>query len=241
MSQVIERFDVEVPQKEEIERLIQGGEVDWREQDKFFESARSLFNDISIVVKITFDYKDVRETFLFPGDLTNWSLILVSYPNAIRGCVTKVPHHGSEIHADREDCLSCCLAQTARPEFWKKLSPRWRHLCEQCYFLLREYGAPPLGWSLYAGGALPWLPPRLNSDGLYEYLASTHALIYPYKSSFRLPRLDVRNAIKANSCRVSCNFIEVKAAAKVMRPEEPCMECFGCKERKRARVFRWSA
>jgi hypothetical protein len=117
VSEALQRFNVDVPQREEIEGLLENDDVDWRERDRFYESARSLFNDISIVVKVTFDYRGVREAFLFPGDLTNWSLVIATHPGAIRGCITKVPHHGSGIYVDADEYSGCLFSQAVRPEF----------------------------------------------------------------------------------------------------------------------------
>jgi hypothetical protein len=241
VKRVVERFSVDVPQRQEIEELLESEEVNWSDRDKFFESARSLFNDISIVVKITYDYRNVRQTFLFPGDLTNWSVVLIKHSKAVRGCVTKVPHHGSEIYADSEQMLFCWLAKAAHGLFWKRLPHAWHHLWEEWYTLMRRYGVPPVPWLSGFGEVLPGLPISLDYAGLYEYFSPSHSLIYPYKSSFRLPRLDVRNAIKGSSRQISCSFKQGRTTARVVEDKASCIDCYGCRERDKPTVFEWSA
>lgn len=235
----LERFEVRVPQEDEIKDLMEQDEVDWREHDDFFESARSLFNDISLVVKITYDYSEVTKTFLFPGDLTNWSLVLAEHSHTVRGCVTKVPHHGSDIHADRDVCIRSLFAEAGLLGFAERLPHPWHHLWEEWCHIASQFGEPPFPWLRRIGGALPWLSRDLGSADLYEHLSPSHSLIYPLRSSFRLPRLEVRNAIKANSRRTSCNYKQGKVRASRMGPRNPCMDCFTCVERGQPTVLEW--
>lgn len=240
VSKVIERFDVDVPQRGDMEDLLESGDMNWPERDCFYESARSLFNDISIVVKITFDYGGVRETFLFPGDLTNWSLVIATHPIAIRECVTKVPHHGSDVYVRADDYSQCLFSAATLPEFWERLPHPRHYLWEEWYYLFRHYREIPFPWSVLRVGAGPCLSMDLDSRDVYEYLAPKHSLIYPYRSSFRLPRLDVRNAIKANSSQISCSFEQGEVSVSRRKGDEPCMDCYGCNERDKATVFDWT-
>ena len=240
VSEVVEQFDVDVPQIREIEDLLESEDVDWNERDHFYEATRSLFNDISIVVKITFDYLGVRETFLFPGDLTNWSLVMARHHKAIKGCVTKVPHHGSHIYVNADDLTQYLFSEGTPHVFWKRLPPPWRYIWEEWYDLVRHFGRPPLLWPIPIAGTGQWLAGDLDSRGVYEHLSPTHSLVYPYRSSFRLPRLDVRNAIKAHSIRTTCNFDQGKVSVAHRRGDEACMDCYGCKERNTATVLEWA-
>jgi hypothetical protein len=237
VSEVIERFAVDVPQMEEMEGLLENEAVNWREYDRFYESARSLFNDISIVVKITYDYADCRETFLFPGDLTNWSLLIANHPGAIKGCITKVPHHGSYIYVNYDEYAQSLYSQEMQQDFWKKLMYDWRFFLEEWYHLVRHYGKAPLPWPMLFTGTGPRLSGDLDSFAVYEHLSPKHSLIFPFRSSFRLPRLDVRNAIRANSSRTSCMFEQGGASASHWSGNDPCMDCFGCHERDTAIVL----
>ncbi len=240
VSKVIEQFDVDVPQIGEMEDLLEHEDMNWSERDHFYESARSLFNDISIVAKITFDYKGIKETFLFPGDLTNWSLVLANHHDAVKGCVTKVPHHGSDIYVNADDFSQYLFSRAASPVFWRRLLPPWRYVWEEWYDLIRHFGKMPLPWPIPIAATFPWLPGDLDSSGVYEYLSPKHSLIYPYRSSFRLPRLDVRDAIRAHSSRTSCNYAQGEVSVSHMRGDEACMDCYGCYERGTAIILKWA-
>ena len=240
VSEVVERFNVDVPQIEEIGELLEREDVNWNERDRFFESARSLFNDISIVAKITFDYKGVRETFLFPGDLTNWSLVMANHHDAIKGCVTKVPHHGSYVYVRADDVSQYLFSQVASPLFWKRLPPPWRYIYEEWYDLVRHFGKIPLPYPIPNAGTFSWLPTDLDTYDVYEYLSPKHSLIYPYRSSFRLPRLDVRHAIRSHSSKTSCNFIQGEVSVSHRKGDEACMDCYDCNERGTATVLEWA-
>ncbi|MBN1292272.1 MAG: hypothetical protein JXB48_10570 [Candidatus Latescibacteria bacterium] len=240
ISNVIEQFDLNIPQREDEKELFDKMDVDWKKHDRFYESARSLFNDISIVVKITFDYHGVRETFLFPGDLTNWSLVLATHQDALRGCITKVPHHGSSIHVDTEEYYNYFISQINRLDLRKLFPPPFLNSLDDLNIIFMRYWKNPFFLMPSLPGNLP-LKGNLDSRGVYELLSPKHSLIYPYKSSFRLPRLDVRNVIKANSSQTSCNFKQGKVSVSHRREDEPCMDCFNCNERGRgtANMFEW--
>lgn len=244
VSQVVERFHLDIPQAGEIDDLIERDEdaaFDWRERDRFFESARSLFNDISIVVAITYDYRGVRKRLLFPGDLTNWSLILARHSSKIRECVLKVPHHGSEIYADKEDYIACTFRESLNPKYWKDLPYSGRRLWQEWYYLFREYGGSPFPWNPFVGWRSSDLPDFFDCSGLYAWLSPEHSLIYPYRSSFRLPRLDVRNAIKDSSDQTSCNFFQGQVGVAMLNPSDSCIDCFDCVERKSPTIMEWGA
>ena len=242
VSEVIGRFDVDIPQRGEgeMEGLLDYEAVDWQEEDHFYESARSLFNDISIVVKITFDYHGMRETFLFPGDLTNWSLLIANHPVAIRGCITKIPHHGSDVYVKAVEYSQSLLSSTTRPGFWQRLPQPWHHLWEECYYIFWHHREIPFPWLMSPWSSVPFLSMDMDSYGVYEYLAPKHSLIYPIRSSYHLPRLDVRNAIKANSTRTSCNFDQGAVSATRRNGKDACMDCYDCVERGHATVFDWA-
>jgi hypothetical protein len=249
VSQVTERFDVDIPQFEEIRGIVEqddGDRPDWREIDQFYESARSLFNDISIVVKITYSYHGHSKQFLFPGDLTNWSLLLSRHGDAIRDCILKVPHHGSHVYADQEDSVGLQFAKYANPHTWRSLPPPWNRLWERWYYTAREYSARryqniSLRWPLlpFLAAWFPSLSGTLDSHGVYTWLRPKHALIYPYRSSFKLPRLSVRTAILNASAITSCNFFHGKVHASRFDASASCIDCYNCRERESPTVFEW--
>jgi hypothetical protein len=240
VSEVIESFNVDVPQGEDIKRLFENEEDTWKEQDKFYESARSLFNDISIVVKITFDYKGVRETFLFPGDLTNWSLMMAGHSDEIKKCVTKIPHHGSTIYTDVEELLKCLFIESTDQKHWKGL-PRPLYRIFEEFYCFNSQSAIPYDFWVPTNRTENWLSCDLDSNGIYKHLNPKHSLIYPLKSSFGLPRLDVRDAIKAHSSKNTCNFEQGKVSVSRKMTCEPCVKHYDCQCRKKssAIVLEW--
>jgi hypothetical protein len=213
--------------------------MNWSD-DKFYESARSLFNDISIVVKITFDYKGVRETFLFPGDLTNWSLLMATYPKIIKKCITKIPHHGSNIYIDAIDFNNSLFITSLSSKQWKRYPPPFYFYYDVLHDLYLKYGEIPLPLMPIHGVDFHILSKDMDSMCIYNYIKPKHSLIYPYRRKSSLPRLDVRNAIIANSSRTSCNFKQGKVTMKKWAPDMPCMDCYSCNERNKATTFNWS-
>jgi hypothetical protein len=243
VSEVIEELEVEVPQKRRIEELMKRDGVDWREHDTFYESARSLFNDISIVVKITYDYDGERKTFLFPGDLTNWSLLMATHPHKIRRCITKIPHHGSEIYVNAEDYANSILAQPANLVLWSHVLSYGDRMPGPRVIVLPDSEAVQTYLLLPAGLNVIWPAQGLDFWAIYDYLSPEHSLIYPYKSSFCLPRLDVRNAIRAHSFSTSCNFEQGEPTkTSSMRGADACMKCYHCVRRDLQKAIRldWS-
>jgi hypothetical protein len=69
--------------------------------ENFDLASRSLLNDVSTVVRITClagylpAHASKAFTMLFPGDLEDWSYIILKYDQYINTFVLKVPHHGS--------------------------------------------------------------------------------------------------------------------------------------------------
>ncbi len=127
---------VDTPQDGKIREHIERDEVDpayWQEVDRYYESARSLFNDISIVVSITYSYHGITKRFLFPGDLTNWSIILAKYPQLIANRILKVPHHGSEIYCDPEDYSVALFENYFGQDSWRRLPHPWYHILDELW------------------------------------------------------------------------------------------------------------
>lgn len=239
VSEIVERFKVQEPQAEEIIReQIERDEVDptyWREIDKYYESARSLFNDISIVVSITYNYRGITKRFLFPGDLTNWSLVLAKYPQLITNRILKVPHHGSEIYYDPEDYIGALLENYFDLDFWRRLPHPWHHILddwEERYFIFREilkWRLPPLYFPFFV------FPPSIlsmwwNNKDIYEWLAPERALIYPLKNH-GLPILGIRNQIINASRATSCTFRQGRVDAEIHELKNSCINCYNCIER----------
>lgn len=241
VSEIVKRFEVDTPQVEEIKDRIERDEYDptWKEKDKYYESARSLFNDISAVVSITYNYDGITKRFLFPGDLTNWSLVLAKYSQLIRNRILKVPHHGSEIYYDPEDYSGVLFEKYFDPGFWRGLPPPYHHLMDEWYHIVRILGGrvpPPC--IPYFDFPLGTLPIPWNDKDVYEWLAPERALIYPFKSH-ELPKVGVRNQIINASIAVSCAFRQGRVDGRTYAPSDSCIDCYNCAERDMPVVFEW--
>ncbi len=247
VSDIVDRFNVDTPQAGKIRELIERDAVDptyWQEVDKYYESARSLFNDISIVVSITYSYHGITKRFLFPGDLTNWSIVLAKYPQLITNRILKVPHHGSEIYCDPEDYSVALLENYFYQDFWRRLHHPRHHILdefwEERHFIVREIlrgrispqnshflgfqqGIPSMWW---------------NNKDIYEWLAPERALIYPFKSR-KLPRLDIRNQIINASKATSCTFSQGRISEGMHGQSDSCIDCYNCTEGEIPMVFEW--
>ncbi|MBC7327002.1 MBL fold metallo-hydrolase [bacterium] len=241
-SQVIEKFEVEIPQIEEIKkerRTFENDDYDpgyWKKIDKFYDKARSLFNDISIVVSITYQYKEVTRQFLFPGDLTNWSIVLAKYPQLIRNRILKVPHHGSEIYYDPEDYFNAIFTLTKScyfRDFWLSFPHPWLRLWEDWhYYIIRELSRghiPPIPFCCPFG----LLQLELSRNELYDWLSPEISLVYPFKRA-KLPKLKVRNQIVRASKEIFCTFEQKKV---IFSNKNCCIDCFNCVERDTAFVI----
>jgi hypothetical protein len=240
-SEVIKRFKVDTPQVEEIKDRIERDDYDpaWKEKDKYYESARSLFNDISIVVNMTYNYDGITKRFLFPGDLTNWSIVLAKYSQLIRNRILKVPHHGSEIYYDPEDFSGVLLEKYFDPGLWRGLPHPYHHLMDEGSHMVRileghvpppcnPYFSFPLGTLL-----VPW-----NDKDIYEWLTPERALIYPFKSH-KLPKVGVRNQIINASSAVFCALRQGRVEGGMHAPSDSCIDCYNCAERDMPVVFEW--
>jgi len=243
VSEIVKRFKVDIPQIEEIRDIIERDDSDptyWQEVDKYYESARSLFNDISIVVSITYNYHGVTKHFLFPGDLTNWSIVLARYPWLIRNRILKIPHHGSEIYYDSEDYSIELFAGYLNRDFWRKLPHPWHHFWDEWHFIVREilkgHIPPPyFPFFVFPPGNIPtWW----NSKDIYEWLAPERALIYPFKSN-QLPKLGIRNQIINASMATSCTYTQGRVDEKSHALSDSCINCYNCTERGSPIIFEW--
>ena len=240
---IVERFKVNTPQIEEIIDRIERNNFEptyWQEIDKYYESARSLFNDISIVVSITYNYHGITKRFLFPGDLTNWSIVLAKYPQLIRNRILKVPHHGGEIYFDPEDYSGVLFEKYFDRNFWRRLPCPWHHLWDEWpnifQEILRGHISPP--YTPFFDFPLKILPMGWNNKDIYEWLAPERALIYPFKNH-KLPRLGVRNQIINASDTTSCIFSQGRIDEGTHAQSDSCIDCYNCTDRNIPIVFEW--
>lgn len=242
VSEIVKRFKVDIPQAEEIKNRIKRDDYDltyWQETDKYYESARSLFNDISIVVSITYNYHGITKRFLFPGDLTNWSIVLAKYAQLIRNRILKVPHHGSEIYYNPEDYSGVLFEKYFNLDFWRGLPYPWHHLWDEWLYIVRKImrGHIPPPHIPFFGFPLG-IPIGWNNKDIYEWLVPERSLIYPFKSH-KLPKLDVRNQIINASMATSCTFRQGRVDGGTHTPSDSCINCYNCTERITPIIFEW--
>lgn len=247
IAQVIKRFEVKVPQIEEFSDRIERDDLDqtdWEKVDKYYESARSLFNDISIVVSITYNYHGITKQFLFPGDLTNWSLVIAKYPQLIRNRILKVPHHGSEIYCDPEDYSFAMVDNYFNQNISQRLH---RHDCDlfdrfwdEQHFIVREMLKGQLSpHLLFHSFPLNIIPLRCyNTRDIYEHLEPERAIIYPLKGK-KLPKLGVRNQIINTSKAFSCTYSQQRVDINTHLLSSSCIKCYNCTERDSPVILEW--
>lgn len=243
VSEIIKRFEVKIPQMEEIEGIIEKDDYDptyWQKIDKYYESARSLFNDISIVVNITYNYHGITKRFLFPGDLTNWSIVLAKYPQQIRNLILKVPHHGSDIYCDPDDYSIVLFETSFDRDFLRRLPPPLHDLWDERQYIIqkkmRGHIPPPYLTPFYF--PLGYLPTRWNNKDIYAWLAPERALIYPLKGH-KLPILNIRNQVINASMATSCIFRQGRVNTNTHELSNSCINCYNCTERPIPIVFEW--
>lgn len=82
-----------------------GGEPpDSEQEDEFlpWRMVGTLYNNLSIVIKVTVLGGMNPSSILFPGDLTDWTTLVLRHWNNLKADVLKMPHHGSRrIGCDR--------------------------------------------------------------------------------------------------------------------------------------------
>lgn len=62
---------------------------------EFRFTGESLFNEMSIVLKMTACYEDQTFSLLFPGDLSDWTYLIATNVSELCADFWKIPHHGS--------------------------------------------------------------------------------------------------------------------------------------------------
>ena len=71
-------------------------DIDNTETDKLpLKIVGTLYNNLSIVVKISVLGGISGPTALFPGDLTDWSSLIARHAHELHVDILKIPHHGS--------------------------------------------------------------------------------------------------------------------------------------------------
>ena len=94
-----------------------------------FCSDRTIFNDLSTVFRVSAVGREGFSSVLFPGDLENWTPLILSNASQLKSDFLKVPHHGSKgVGWNRK--FACDFAQARHVEGLQQLNaggyfPAW--------------------------------------------------------------------------------------------------------------------
>jgi hypothetical protein len=136
----------------------------------------TLYNNLSIVVLVHVTGGRDGPRLLFPGDLSDWTQLVLRRPFDLRADVFKYPHHGSLGVGVNEgairDAALCC-------------APCWP--CPHC----APWAGPRACAAVLWHGLL--LGRRSGADLFCEVVKPSHTLIFPYPQ----PNLPAQGALKA--------------------------------------------
>lgn len=176
------------------------------ESDLSYFESQHLVNDTSVVLKISYGNK----TLLFPGDLTNWTYVLVKHAEEIRRVtVFKVPHHGSYIY-DFGYGITASKLTKFYDEFWHRYGPfpPFEHVEE---------------WPRYCR-ALQGNGPR-QSSVLYSVAKPEVVLMFPRGRYPKLPYYETRAHLSRLRAQVLCT----RDPQSKVKEENSCLGTFGCR------------
>ena len=165
----------------------------------------TLYNNLSIVVKVSILGGIEGPTALFPGDLTDWTTILMRQWGNLQADILKLPHHGShhvscdfrDMVREFEHCYLCHrLCEHRCPH-----GPPWPHPmpCRDWHRWWRR-------WRASSGREL-----------IHEVVAHSSALVFPY------PRYDLPDEKGLRShARIIANRVDRSLPALKQRRNAPC-------------------
>ena len=241
LEQILKRFNINNPQYAEIQKELENEQYDssyWEVRDKYFENARSLFNDISIVVSIDYDDEDIKKRFLFPGDLSNWSIILAKYSNFIRNRIIKVPHHGTH-HLAHDPYIYYQLLNDSYFHFpnliisqtdLRSIFIQYTNKLKSRLIELPRHSSPLIEPPFRI------LPPKWDAKNLYSFIKPELSLIYPLKNH-KLPNYRVYKKILCSSKRIICMFEPSTKLNEQKNDLESCKDFYNCREREVSVVY----
>lgn len=218
---------------------------------EYLASAISPWNDMSIVVKATYQSQVGSQSVLFPGDLTNWSYIYAHHAGDARCDLLKIPHHCSDTYIDRDDVDNFINGE------WRFLArgldqhgPSW--LDRQLRSRIKRKGSPYYEWYKYWRRYGPFLPifpfPSvpfthtafgcLPSD-ILDWLQPAEAFYFPFQHGhFKLPAWNKRERVRSKVAQLHCTR-GTCGTVKGSGLATSCREHSGCKMRKQPKIFRW--
>jgi hypothetical protein len=165
----------------------------------------TLYNNLSIVVKVSVLGGINGPTALFPGDLTDWTTILMRQWGNLRADILKLPHHGS-------NHVTCDFAAMV-------------DAFEHCYLWHRHCGhGCPCGpnWPspMSCRDWYRWWRRWRGSDGhelISRVVDHSYGLVFPY------PRYKLPHAKTLASCRnVIANRVDRRSSSLNSSTNKPC-------------------
>jgi hypothetical protein len=137
----------------------------------------TLYNNLSIVVKLTVLGGIDAPSILFPGDLSDWTMLVSRQWGNLKAEVLKLPHHGStRVGVDSttlkglmHDCIHCTPWHSRQGIFWWPRCGPWYSREEWRRF--ESVVKAPNG-----------------EDFLKHVVCASHALVFPYPAH-KLPNM----------------------------------------------------
>ena len=220
---------------------------------RFLSSAISPWNDMSIVVKATFQSNVGPLSILFPGDLANWSYVYAYHATEAICDLLKVPHHCSDTYIDRNDIDNFANGECRfLAKGLQQHGPRWldrqlrsramRRRSPDCdwYKLWLEYGPFPPFFALPSVGNIGHTSPVGLPADIMDWLKPTEAFYFPLQhGQVKLPAWSKRERIRGkvgclHCTREPCDPAEGTGLAM------SCRQYSSCKMRREPVVFRWN-
>jgi hypothetical protein len=222
------------------------------ETARFLSSAISPWNDMSIVVKATFQSNVGPLSVLFPGDLANWSYVYAYHAADAKCDLLKIPHHCSDTYVDRKDVdnfvngewrfLAKGLESHGPDWLERQLRSRARSgdsLYYGWYRWCREFGYFPPFWAFPSIASITHASAMGLPTDIMDWLQPTEAFYFPlHHGQVRLPAWSKRERICSKVRQLYCTR-EPCARLKRTGLGVSCREHSRCKMRQQPMVFRW--
>jgi len=183
-------------------------EMDEDENDESFPISKlgTLYNNLSIVVKVHVLGGISPPTMLFPGDLTDWTYLIARNFDDLQADIFKYPHHGSS----GPGMSHRVFRKYFRPFHGCCPCGPWCHPeCEEIHY---RY------WLRFEDRIQ-----RIKTapDLFYEFVMPRHTLIFPYPSQ-RLPKQEVITP-SLGKIHVNRQYTEPDMLADSQNPATPCI------------------
>jgi len=213
---------------------------------RFLSSAVSPWNDMSIVVKVTYQGTAGPITILFPGDLVDWSYVFTYHPSDARAEVLKVPHHCSDLHIDRREVENWLgRDHDFLLEGLERYGPQWLehqvatrftlHHHRRGYRLWREFGFPYTLPFLWRGSSQFSAIPT----DVLDWLDPTEAFYFPLdQGQVHLPSWAKRERIRKRVKMLYCTRVP-QTHPTGSGVGVSCRECSSCVRRSEPVVLRF--